>query len=308
MGGCLGVSFVKLDRIRKYWRFRLWGLHSELRDLNDGTTMHCWVPAQRQSTVAKKVEKPVLLLIHGFGVEGMSSWEEQVPIFSKHYDLYIPDLLFFGKSFTTNSQRTEIYQAECMYKMLDQLHVNSGVFVVGLSYGGFVGFHMANMYPELVKKLVIVDSGICMDPSTNDDTLKEFNASHIHEVIMSNKLQVFKKSVNRAMYKQLRFVPDFIFEGLIKVHHYNEKQRIELLDELTIGSKNSTPLPQLTKQDVLIVWGEQDRVFKLDLAHKLEKHMRGTAELVVIPECGHMPPMEKPTLFNSCLLSFLQQE
>ena len=62
-------------------------------------------------------------------------------------------------------------------------------------------------------------------------------------------------------------------------------------------------LPELA-MPTLIVWGERDRVVPLAQARDAVGRLR-RARLVVIPDCGHLPQIERPELFLKALGSFL---
>ncbi|KAL6578334.1 hypothetical protein OROMI_010662 [Orobanche minor] len=55
----------------------------------------------------------------------------------------------------------------------------------------------------------------------------------------------------------------------------------------------------------LIVWGDQDRIFPLELANRLKRHLGENAELVVMKNTGHGFTHEKPKEFNRHLKTFL---
>jgi pimeloyl-ACP methyl ester carboxylesterase len=55
----------------------------------------------------------------------------------------------------------------------------------------------------------------------------------------------------------------------------------------------------------LILWGEQDALTPLTLAHNFQRLIRGS-RLEVIPECGHFPALEKPAEFTRRVLEFLR--
>ncbi|KAL7191135.1 hypothetical protein ACSBR2_023245 [Camellia fascicularis] len=133
--------------------YRSCGLSPCTVDLDDHTTMHYWTANHRQ------FNKPVLVLIHGYG--STSTWQfiRQVGQLSESFNLHIPDLLFFGKSYSKLSDRTVEFQAACVGQGLKRLGVER-FSVYALSYGGWVGYQMAHIYPEMVEKLVIVSSGI----------------------------------------------------------------------------------------------------------------------------------------------------
>ncbi|PKI66214.1 hypothetical protein CRG98_013382, partial [Punica granatum] len=80
------------------------GLKSTSTDLGEGTVMHCWVPRRRQQS------KPNLLLLHGMGANAMWQWNEFISPLVSRFNLYVPDLVFFGESYTSRPDRTEAFQ------------------------------------------------------------------------------------------------------------------------------------------------------------------------------------------------------
>jgi predicted esterase len=87
----------------------------------------------------------------------------------------------------------------------------------------------------------------------------------------------------------------------------NRAERKQLLDDMVIGTPEAFPLPQLTQENFLVVWGEYDQIFNISLAYELQKHL-GTqrAEIVVMKNCGHAPQIENPREYNRIILNFLQ--
>lgn len=112
MGLLFGFSPTNLFHqcVARYFKFV--GLQSQLVQLNNGTTMHCWIPQKKQQgTTSHETagDKPALVLLHAFGLNS-HTWARQISSFSASFDLYVPDLLFSGESFTTNKERTEFFQ------------------------------------------------------------------------------------------------------------------------------------------------------------------------------------------------------
>ncbi|KAG0494682.1 hypothetical protein HPP92_005676 [Vanilla planifolia] len=136
------------------------GLRSSNVDLDDGrTTVHCWVPRSPDPD-----SRPSVLLIHGFGANATWQWDAYVrPLLSAGFDLYIPDLLFFGGSYTVRSERDESFQAECIMAAMKALKIRRLKAVVGVSYGGFVGFRIAALFPAAVERVVLICAGVCLE-------------------------------------------------------------------------------------------------------------------------------------------------
>ncbi|KAL0407651.1 UNVERIFIED_CONTAM: hypothetical protein Sradi_1699500 [Sesamum radiatum] len=75
------------------------GLSSQTVDIDGDTTIHFWGPPAATS-------KPPLVLIHGFGPHGVWQWRPQISFFAREFDVYVPDLVFFGHSFTKSADRS----------------------------------------------------------------------------------------------------------------------------------------------------------------------------------------------------------
>ncbi|VVB10027.1 unnamed protein product [Arabis nemorensis] len=90
-------------------------------EIEPGTKIHFWLPKKTE-------DKPAVLLIHGFAGDVLT-WAFQVRSLSKKYSVYIPDLLFFGESYTDKPDRSPEFQAECLVKAMRILGVDKFVVV-----------------------------------------------------------------------------------------------------------------------------------------------------------------------------------
>ncbi|EOX92075.1 Alpha/beta-Hydrolases superfamily protein isoform 6 [Theobroma cacao] len=166
------------------------GLRSSTTDLGDGTVMHVWAPkAHIQS-------KPTLVLIHGIGANAMWQWNDFVSPLMSRFNVYVPDLLFFGESYTTRPERSEQFQAQCVMRVMDAYGVTV-MSVVGISYGGFVGYSMAAQFKERLDKLVLCCAGVCLEErhlGDNAELVIIKNAGHAINVEKPKELYKHMKS------------------------------------------------------------------------------------------------------------------
>lgn len=144
-------SLVALYTLFLRRAFRAAGLTPKVIPVDHKTTLHCWVPDFPDES------KPAVVLVHGFGPSAEYQWRRQVKYLSKFFNLYVPDLVFFGESTTTSSERSEVFQAKCVSGLMERLGVGR-YSVVGTSYGGFVAYHMAKNHGERVEKMVVASS------------------------------------------------------------------------------------------------------------------------------------------------------
>ncbi|MCO5568326.1 hypothetical protein L7F22_022025 [Adiantum nelumboides] len=280
------------------------------------TTIFCWVPKEhieeaiasrskmkKKKKELKKVEKPALLLLHGFGSNGTDAWVGHVDALCKQFALFIPDQLFFGESTTRSpTGRSETFQAECIHSALLQLGVTLA-FVAGHSYGGFVAYRLAHLFPAFVSKLVIIASGLLMDCHSNDAVIEKTGASSIHDILAPSSLPALRRTLTLVFNRPPAF-PDFVLRALLK--NPNRDQHVELINAIELGQDEvPSELPKVT-QKTLILWGEKDQIFDVKLAYALEKYLEGNAQLKIFNGVGHVPQVAPG--FNEEIISFLVEE
>ncbi|XP_055829290.1 uncharacterized protein LOC129898684 [Solanum dulcamara] len=274
------------------------GLKSSTTDLGNGTIIHCWIPKTH------KEKKPSLLLIHGIGANAMWQWSEFITPLSSRFNLYVPDLLFFGESYTSRLERTESFQAECVMRTMEVYGVKK-MAVVGLSYGGFVGYSMAVQFPEAVEKLVLGCSGVCLEEKDMENGM--FQVKSVEEavsILLPQTPEKMRQLMKLSFYKPIKNLPSCFLNDFIDVMcTVNHQERKELIEALHNNRKLSD-LPKIT-QPTLIIWGEYDQIFPLELAHRLKRHLSENAELVIIKDAGHAINMEKSKELFKQLKSFL---
>ncbi|XP_073150049.1 uncharacterized protein [Henckelia pumila] len=296
MAACFSFTALR-DMCLRYF-FSSAGLKSTTTDLGDGTVMHCWGPKSH------KPNKPTLLLIHGIGANAMWQWNDFVSPLSSRFNVYVPDLLFFGESYTSRPERSESFQAQCVMRVMEK-HGVGKMRVVGLSYGGFVAYSMAAQFPEAVERLVIGCAGVCMEEKDMEEGL--FKVKSVDEaisILLAQTPEKMRELLKLSFYKPIKNVPSFFLSDFIEVMYTeNLEERKELIYALYKDRKLSD-LPIIT-QPTLIIWGELDQIFPIELAHRLKRHLEHNAQLVVLENTGHAIKMEKPKVLYSHVKSFL---
>ncbi len=97
-----------------------------------------------------------LVLLHGLG-SSCQDWEYQVPEFSRHFHVVAPSLRGFGETQIPDgphSVKTWADDVAALIRFLDA----GPVHLMGFSMGGAIAFQLAADQPELIQRLVIVNS------------------------------------------------------------------------------------------------------------------------------------------------------
>ncbi|KAJ8433767.1 hypothetical protein Cgig2_025930 [Carnegiea gigantea] len=275
------------------------GLRLMTTTLGDDTVMQCWMPKLREDS------KPNLALIHGFGANAMWQWADIVTRMTRHLNVYVPYLVFFGESYTTRPERSDGFQAQCLMRLMEAHSVTSRLSVAGLSYGGFVAYSMAAQFPAVVDRVVIGSAAVCMEE--RDIVEGRFNVPSLDvaaDILLPQTPEKLKELMNMTLIKPPKFLPNcFLYDFIQAMCTEYREERKELILAIPKDRK-ITEIPKIP-QPTLIIWGDKDKVFPLEFAHRLKSHLGDNAQLVVIKNAGHAFNVEKPREFYRYLKAFL---
>lgn len=305
------VNLVAAQKPLLHWLMNKAGVKPYTVEIEPGTTMNFWVPKQTlkkskkdhhvHTLTSDSPKKPVVVLVHGFAGDGIVTWQFQVGALTKNYAVYVPDLLFFGGSVTDNPDRSPTFQAECLVKGLKKLGVDKCV-LVGFSYGGMVAFKVAELYPELVRAMVVSGSIFAMNESVSEEVMTKLGFSSSSELLLPTSVKGLKTLLSVATHKKFWF-PNRLYKDYLQVMFTNRKERDELLQALVISNEN-TAIPRFSHR-IHLLWGENDQIFRLEFAQNMKQQLGEDATLQGIKKGGHLVHLERPCAYNRCLKKFL---
>uniref|UniRef100_A0A7C8YQL5 AB hydrolase-1 domain-containing protein n=1 Tax=Opuntia streptacantha TaxID=393608 RepID=A0A7C8YQL5_OPUST len=297
------VNLVEAQKPLLHGLMKMAGIRPTTVEIEPGTSMTFWVPAETLKNPSKKPKKPkpAVVLIHGFAAEGIVTWQFQVGALTKKYAVYVPDLLFFGGSTTNSSDRSPTFQAECLAAALGKLGVTRCT-LVGFSYGGMVAFKMAEMRPDLVEAMVVSGSILAMTESISEAELNRMGFQSSSDLLLPTSIDGLKTLLKIATHKKLWF-PDRMHKDYLKVMFANRKERSELLEALVIAKQN--PDIPYFPQRIHLLWGESDQIFRTEIAQQMKEKLGENATYEGIKKAGHLVHLERPCVYNRCLKRFL---
>ena len=233
-----------------------------------------------------------LLLIHGLGGDA-DEWAFCFEPLSQSHRVLALDLLGFGRSDKPLIEYTIAVFVEVVERFLKTLNIGPAT-LIGSSLGGWIASAFALEHPGMVQKLILADSAgvwsnlkeLGIDPHVT-------TRSHLREVfdrVFHDKRLATDELVDLAYEQHLARGDGYTIASLIR----NVGNGAERLDNSISGIRAPT----------LIVWGQQDEIIPLAAGELTHQRIRGS-ELVVIPECGHVPALEKPAEFVQHVLRFL---
>lgn len=222
-----------------------------------------------------KREGKVLVLLHGWGCD-IDAFKV---VGSLKKDYKVVELSFppFGKSDEPEGWNIFSY-ANMVISLCEHLNIEKACFL-GHSFGGRVAILISVIQPQLVEKLVLVDSA-GMKPR--------------------RKISYYIKTATYKVKKKL---------GL-KIENLGSKDYVVLSPNMkrvftSIVSTHLEEYASMIKQKTLIIFGEADKETPLYMARRLNKLIKNST-LVVMKNCGHFCYLEKPYEFNKLVTEFLR--
>jgi pimeloyl-ACP methyl ester carboxylesterase len=248
-----------------------------------------------------------LLLIHGYPLN-RTLWQHQLKGLGDLTNLIIPDLRGHGES-DTGSQTgwenlgypMELLADDCC-ALLDHLHIKQPVVVGGLSMGGYVAFAFYRKFTQRVAGLILAATRAGEDTTegkTNRDKAAELarqsGPSAIAESMLPKMMSPKTYQTKPKLVDQvLRMMQTISIAGIVG-DLMGMKTRLD-----------STPMLPQINIPVLILHGADDQLIPLQEAQAMHAALPN-ANLHIIPDAGHLIPLEQPDITNQAFRNYLTQ-
>ncbi|MBO3115374.1 alpha/beta hydrolase [Winogradskyella sp. DF17] len=242
---------------------------------------------------------PALLLLHGF-MEELSMWDCFIKGLSQKCKVIRIDLLGHGETDCIDEVHSMETMAEVVYAVLQSLSIKT-IKVVGHSMGGYVALALAELYPQLISDLVLLNSTFIADFKER----KELRA----------KANLQAKESKESYEKLLRLSFTNLFAPESK-KTYSEEYKNSLnkalqtsicaytaaMEGMRLRPNRHNILKKIPNRKVVIA-GKKDELINLELLRK--KTDNSPIELIEFSE-GHMSHIENKSELSYFLNRFIE--
>jgi pimeloyl-ACP methyl ester carboxylesterase len=275
----------------------------------------------------KRGDGKPLLFLHGFP-QFWFLWRRQLEDLGRDHAVYAPDMR--GYNLSCKPEEPEAYRMRHVLADLVDLVEELGIApltLVGHDWGGIASWAFAIKYPELLKRLVIIDAP---PPFTWNRDLRESpkqreavnymielskSSPEPEEMLAANDFAMMDQIMQRiggsgarltdderAAYRQAWSEPGALRGGL------NYYRAARMGEQVAAGGVPEEYEAKITSQTVevptLVIWGENDSVLLPTLTRGLSEWVpRLRVELV--PGAGHWVPYERPDEVNRLIREFV---
>jgi len=235
-----------------------------------------------------------IVLLHGF-LENKKMWTEYVDLFSEKYRVVTIDLLGHGESDCLGYVHTMEDNAYAVNAVLEDLEIEKAI-IVGHSMGGYVGLAFAELYPDKIQKLVLLNS-----TSKEDSEEKKLNRTRAIKAVKQNYVSFVSLAIANLFSENNR---TRLASEIENVKTEALKTPLQGIIASLEGMKIRKDREELVRKNlfpILLILGKKDPV--LNYEENLSQIEDTTAELVSF-EDGHMSQIENKEALKSVLLNF----
>jgi pimeloyl-ACP methyl ester carboxylesterase len=241
-----------------------------------------------------------LLLIHGFD-GSVLEFRRLVPLLAVQNETWAVDLLGFGFTdrpvgvkFSPSDIKTHLYY---FWKTL----INKPVILVGASMGGAAAIDFTLTYPEVVQKLVLIDSAGLASGSPLSKLMIPPLDYWATQFLRNPKVRA---SISRAAYKN-RELASLDAQLCAALHLECSDWHKALIAFTKSGGYSAFRFKKLAEilQPTLILWGDSDRILGIRDANRFKLAIPNS-KLIWIKDCGHVPHLEQPQITAQRILEF----
>ena len=259
--------------------------------------------------LAGREDGDVVVLVHGFS-SPQFIWD---PTFSflvnEGFRVLRYDLYGRGYSDRPNVLYTMDFFVNQLHELVEKLKLTTDKFnIIGLSMGGGISVVLADKYPNLIRKVSLIDPigfpmgrnillSIMKIPVLNQLILNLYLS---HKRIIESQKEDFFQSDKIDEYLA-KFTAQTKYKGFLKAIKSTALNTsfTSLKDTYTRLGKLGIPMQ--------LFWGKEDQTIPFSTSKKVCKAVP-SIEFHPIEESGHVPHYTHPEIVNPLLLDFLRQD
>jgi pimeloyl-ACP methyl ester carboxylesterase len=237
-----------------------------------------------------------VILLHGF-LENSTMWKYLAPVLAKKNRVICIDLLGHGQTDCLGYIHSMEDMADAVHQVISELKIRKAVFV-GHSMGGYVALAIAELYPELMKGLVLLNS-----TSRADSEERIANRTRAIKAVKQNYVAAVRMSIANLFSEENRTKLSEQIEWVREEALQTSLQGIIAAQEGMKLRKEREVILHFATYPILLILGKKDPV--LNYEENLEQ-IEGTNIKLISFNDGHMSHLENQAELEKVIVGFLK--
>lgn len=243
--------------------------------INDSLIQYHLYPSKGSKTI---------LFLHGWRSDGLIWNDIAMRLGKEKYSVYALDLPGFGGSSVPKNPFTISDYANTVSGFMEKMKIRK-VVLVGHSFGGRIAIKLAATKPELVSKLILIDSAGFVNKKKQG---YRFYAKLVKPFFKPKFMQEFRTWIYKKMGSE-----DYVSTP------YLRETFLQIVKEDLSGDLVRMQVP------TLLLWGNHDTETPIAFGRKMNTLIQGS-RLIILPDAGHFIFLDKPEEFYMALTHFLK--
>jgi pimeloyl-ACP methyl ester carboxylesterase len=247
------------------------------------------------------IGQPVIFL-HAFPLN-RAMWEGQISALldEQRYRLVAPDLRGFGESTLNDDEPSTMERfADDIAGLMDTLGMQQAV-LCGLSMGGYIALAFYRKYPKRVAGLILADTRANADNEegkANRERMAQIALQQGPDAIADLQVPRLLSDYTRTQHPEVELRVRQLISAATP-------QGIAAASRGMALRPDSTPLLAKITCPTLVIVGEQDVLAPPEVAQAYAAQIP-KAQLITLPNAGHLSNLEQPEAFLTAVHAFLQ--
>ncbi|MFN0299286.1 MAG: alpha/beta fold hydrolase [Burkholderiales bacterium] len=246
-------------------------------------------------------EGPLLVFLHGIG-GNRTNWHDQLPVFGREFHAVAWDARGYGLSDDYEGPLEFARFADDLRRLLDHFKAETA-HLCGLSMGGRILQDFYPRHPHRAATLVLCDTMAGFDAAFTPEKRAEFVRLRKQPLVEGKEPKDIAPIVARTLMSP-KSSPEALQKLIDSMSALHKDSYIKTIEASTHYDRVAD-LPNI-RVPTLLVYGEDDTLTPPALGRSMAEKIAG-AEMVVIPDAGHLSNIERPAAFNRAVLAFLQR-
>lgn len=177
--------------------------------------------------------------------------------------------------------------------------------LAGHSMGGRVAFQVARLAPQRVKRLALFNTGADAKPAGEAGANEERKRRELLEISRTQGMRAFAMAWLPPMMKPGRMADKALVDSIVAMLERKTPEVYEMQMLALLGRPDARPVLPAIKCPTLLLTGREDS-WSPPARHQEMAAAIPNSRVVIVPDSGHMAPMEQPAAVAQAMREWLQ--